>query len=327
MTNLHAPLIIVTPYYEDGAATTHLIEELMSQLSGKLPGQFHESKPHLVLVDDGSIHEPFNSILLENNGFGGDILYLKRNLGHQRAIAVGLSYVATHFPTGTVVVMDSDGEDKPASIIQLLQQLEASPNADIVVATRKSRVESWRFQFFYFWYKLFFQLATGRSISFGNFMVLKPHAVKRIAVMQELWIHFAGTVLLSKLRISKCPIDRGLRYAGKSKMNFVGLVLHGFKGLMVFAEDVFVRVGIFCAVIAIISLLLMPIPLMLKFMGMASPGWASILIGVFLLIFIQTGTLTLLTLLLTGLTKGGGVTDFSYELFVAKKEHVFIKKS
>ena len=43
MTNLHAPLIIVTPYYEDGAATKHLIEELMSQLSGKLPGQFHES--------------------------------------------------------------------------------------------------------------------------------------------------------------------------------------------------------------------------------------------------------------------------------------------
>ena len=30
-------------------------------------------------------------------------------------------------------------------------------------------------------------------------------------------------------------------------MNFVGLALHGFKGLMVFAEDVLVRVGIACA--------------------------------------------------------------------------------
>ena len=86
-------------------------------------------------------------------------------------------------------------------------------------------------------------------------MALKPRAVRRLASMQEVWIHVAGSVLISKLRIDIQPIDRGPRYAGQSKMNFVGLALHGFKGLMVFAEDVLVRVGIVCAFVAVLSVL------------------------------------------------------------------------
>lgn len=303
------PLVVLTPYYEDREAIRRLFTDLHHEFGKHV---------HVVVIDDGSVHEPLDAHWLLQSQLSGEVVYLKRNLGHQRAIAVGINYVAQHHPDQMVVVMDSDGEDRPASIQELLTQLEVSPQRDVVVATRKSRVESWRFQFFYFWYKCFFELATGRHINFGNFMALRPAAVARLAAMQELWIHFAGTVLLSKLRISECPIARGARYAGKSKMNFVGLVLHGFKGLMVFAEDVFVRVGIFCAVIAVISLLLMPIPLVLKFMGMATPGWSSVLIGVFLLIFIQTGTLTLLTLLLTGLTKGGGVSEVDYTKSIAR---------
>lgn len=309
MSNLSKPFIVVTPYYEDREAIKRLFTELHHQFGQQVQA---------LVIDDGSVHEPIDPNWLLQSQLSGKVVYLKRNLGHQRAIAVGINYAAQYYPDQIIVVMDSDGEDRPSSIAKLLAQLELSPHRDIVVATRKSRVESWRFQFFYYWYKLFFEIATGRYINFGNFMALRPAAVARIAAMQELWIHFAGTVLLSKLRISECPIARGSRYAGKSKMNFVGLVLHGFKGLMVFAEDVFVRVGIFCAVIAIISLLLMPIPLVLKLMGLATPGWSSVLIGVFLLIFIQTGTLTLLTLLLTGLTKGGGVSEIDYTKSIAR---------
>jgi len=312
MGHLAKPFVVLTPYYEDRDAVGRLFADLYKQFGTKV---------HVVVVDDGSVHEPLELSSLSVAMLSGEIVYLKRNLGHQRAIAVGMNYVAEHFPDSIVVTMDSDGEDRPNSIPELLAQLENTANVDVVVATRKSRVESWRFQFFYYWYKFFFELATGRHINFGNCMALKPAAVARIASMQELWIHFAGTVLLSKLRLGQCPIARGARYAGTSKMNFVGLVLHGFKGLMVFAEDVFVRVGIFCAVIAVISLLLMPIPLVLKFISMATPGWSSVLIGVFLLIFIQTGTLTLLTLLLTGLTKGGGVSEVDYVKSIAHVAH------
>ncbi len=301
-TNIVHAIVILTPVYEDLEASKKLFIELREIYAGELI---------IVAVDDGSINNPLPLDLFASLDLNGEVIRLRRNLGHQRAIAVGINYVAERYPSHIVVVMDSDGEDAPKSIPAMLAKL--NDDVDIVVAERRSRVESFRFQIFYAFYKQFFVLFTGKIINFGNFMVLSPSAVTRLAVMPELWLHLAGCVLISKLRLIRCPIDRSSRYAGSSKMNFVGLVLHGFKGLMVFAEEVFVRVGIFCAFLAFLSILLIPIPIALKLSGLASPGWASVLIGVFLLIFIQTGTLTLLTLLLTGLAKGKGISDFDYK--------------
>jgi hypothetical protein len=158
---------------------------------------------------------------------------------------------------------------------------------------------------------------TGRAISFGNFMALKAHAVKRLVAMQELSIHVAGAVLASKLRTGVCALDRGPRYAGQSKMNFVGLALHGFKALMVFAEDVLVRVGIACAVIAVTAVLGGILAIALKMSGFSTPGWFSVAFGILVLMFLQTGALALMTLMLTGVVRGGTVTTaISYQDFI-----------
>jgi hypothetical protein len=217
-----------------------------------------------------------------------------------------------------VVVMDSDGEDLPATIAHLLEQLDDNA-IDVAVAQRKSRVETVQFKAFYAVYKRFFSLMTGRAISFGNFMALTSAAVKRLAAMQELPIHIAGAVLASKLRSALCPLDRGPRYAGQSKMNFVGLALHGFKGLMVFAEDVLVRVGIACAFIACLSVSGAFSAVVLKLLGFSTPGWFSIALGILVLMFLQTGALALMTLMLTGVVRGGTVAAaLDYKDFVAQ---------
>ena len=200
--------------------------------------------------------------------------------------------------------MDSDGEDMPSTVPNLVKMLD-SDDVDVVVAQRASRVETLRFKIFYFFYKRFFSLMTGRKISFGNFMALKPAAVKRLVTMQELSIHVAGAVIASKLRTAVCPLHRGARYAGQSKMNFVGLALHGFKGLMVFAEDVLVRVGITCSGVAFLSILGAVLAVLLKLVGFSTPGWFSVALGILVLIFLQTGALTLMTLMLTGVVRGG----------------------
>jgi hypothetical protein len=212
--------------------------------------------------------------------------------------------------------MDSDGEDLPSTIPDLLERLH-SDEVDVVVAQRKSRVETFRFKAFYAVYKRLFSLMTGNSISFGNFMALKPHAVKRLVAMQELSIHVASAVLASKLRTEICALHRGPRYAGQSKMNFVGLALHGFKGLMVFAEDVLVRVGIACAMIASLSVIGAIVAVVLKLLGFSTPGWFSVALGILVLMFLQTGALALMTLMLTGVVRGGTVsTAMAYHEFI-----------
>jgi glycosyltransferase involved in cell wall biosynthesis len=301
------PLVIVTPVYEDEIAANRLFKELKIALGTDV---------FIVVVDDGSILQPVNVSSLQIANIDGVIIKLKRNVGHQRAIAIGLNYVAKMLPNAErVVIMDSDGEDLPSTIPDLLCVLSQS-DVDIVVAQRKNRVETFRFRIFYLVYKLLFQFLSGRSISFGNFMALKPIAVKRMAFMQEIWIHVPGCALYSKLRIASCPLDRGPRYAGQSKMNFVGLALHGFRGLMVYAEDVLVRVGIACAFVAAVSIIGGAVAIGLKLFNYATPGWFSVAFGILLLVFLQTGALTLMSLMLTGVMRGGLVISAVYDDFI-----------
>lgn len=303
-------VIIVTPVYEDVEASARLFEELHSQFGHSV---------FIVAVDDGSVRHPLPLTNLTNSDVAGIILKLRRNAGHQRAIAIGLGYAAEHMhPSQTVVVMDSDGEDVPTTIPTLLDALH-DPECDVVVSQRKNRIETIKFKAFYVVYKKFFGLMTGRKISFGNFMALKRHSVLRLAVMQELPIHVAGSVLASKLRVTLVPIDRGPRYAGQSKMSFVGLALHGFKALMIFAEDVLVRVGIACTMIAGLAFGGASLAVILKLMGMSTPGWFSIALGILVLIFLQTGVLALMTLMLTGVMRSGSVvTPEGYKSLVSE---------
>ena len=307
------PLVVVMPVYEDAQASRRLFHEL---------GRLYGAGIHVVAVDDGSVQQPVSVSWLNEAGVGGTVITLKRNEGHQRAIAVGLSYAAERFISGTdcFVTMDSDGEDVPACIAALVAPLQ-DPDVDVVVAQRRSRVESLRFRLFYQIYKRVFHLLTGRRISFGNFMAMKPAAARRVCAMHEMWIHLAGCVLGSRLRIAACPLDRGPRYAGRSKLNFVGLALHGFRGLMVFAEDVLVRVGIACAGIATLALLGGLAAVILKVVGLATPGWFSVALGILLLVFLQTGTLTLTMLMLSGVVRGGGVNTPSYLALIAAMAH------
>lgn len=299
---------IITPVYEDLVAFQKLIDEVKI-----LPGL----RVTLIAVDDGSIHEPLRKDILEKAGIDGVVLKLKRNVGHQRSLAIGLWFAHKRIEDEeTVILMDSDGEDKPSSILELHQVLQKK-TTDVVVAERKSRNESINFKAFYIIYKIMFKLFTGRQIGFGNFMVMTGSAVKRLVAMEELPIHIAAAVLLSKLRVLCCPIDRGIRYAGKSKMNFTSLALHGFRGLMIFAEDVLVRVGLVCAAVSLSTLLLIITVISLKFISIPTPGWFSVALGILLLIIMQTGTLALMTLMLTGVVRSRGVSgETNYGVYI-----------
>lgn len=305
--------IVVMPVYEDLEASSKLFVEL---------ARTQGPDTYVVAVDDGSVRQPLPISAIEASGLEGVVIRLRRNVGHQRAIAIGLGYVAEHFDgNDVVVVMDSDGEDTPESITELVAGLD-SADVDVVVASRRSRVESLKFKSFYIVYKLLFSLLSGRQISFGNFMAAKMPAVRRLASMQELWIHVAACVLGSKLRVQTCALDRGPRYAGRSKMNFVGLALHGFRALMVFAEDVLVRVGIACTMVAALSIIGGIVATGLKMLGFASQGWFSLAFGILVLVFLQTAALTLIILMLSGMMRGGGVMSVgSYREFIDEVLH------
>ncbi len=306
---LKTETVIITPVYEDAEAFSVLLHEIKKEIPNA----------YIIAVDDGSVKFPVDVQAFGETSLSGTVLKLRRNVGHQQALAIGISYSAEKFPdASSFVLMDSDGEDLPSTVPSLLKELSVG-EADVIVATRKSRQETFKFKMFYLVYKSIFRMSTGRKIAFGNYMALNHVAVQRLSSMREVWTHVAASVLQSRLRVRTLPLDRGSRYAGKSKMNFVSLALHGFRALMVFSDDVLVRVGIGTATLAIFSVMAGVLAFTLKIAGYATPGWFSTAVGILLIVFLQTGALTLLSLMLTGASKGGALPDRHYSEYILKE--------
>ena len=287
---IQTSLVIITPVYEDTESFYQLAQKIES---------IYQDQVTLVAVEDGSLHQLIELKLCPTT-MHVHILRLKRNVGHQKAIAIGLSYLEDKIiDSAKVVIMDSDGEDRPETINELTKSIEQD-NVDIAVSSRKSRVESFKFKLFYQVYRLIFKLLTGHNIRFGNFMALKLNALKRLLTYPELPTHFAGTVILSKCRINSVPIDRGPRYAGQSKMNFSGLVLHGLKALMIFGEFVLVRLGLASLIFIGVVITVIMVSIFIKSIGMATPGWFSIALGLMTLLLIQIAAFVLMFLMQMG---------------------------
>jgi glycosyltransferase involved in cell wall biosynthesis len=289
---------LVIPVYNDWASFRILLHELDS-VAAELPFAMFVSA-----VDDGSVDEAMPA-LGDLSGLkhlvGAEIITLAVNVGHQRAIAVGLCAAAEDKDFDAVIIMDADGEDPPRSIKELTSGI--GERVDFAfVAQRKKRVETASFKFFYLLYKSFFKMVTGRSISFGNFCVLSASYVERLVMVSDLWNNLPAALLRSRLPLRLVPIHRGKRYAGKSKMNFHSLIVHGLSAISVYADTIFVRLLILSVVLVIASVLLVAglATLRIFFPAHATPGWTTTItfgLAIIILQVLFTALSSILTLL------------------------------
>jgi glycosyltransferase involved in cell wall biosynthesis len=236
-------LVILMPVYDDWESAA----EVCRRIDAALPEVW--ASAHVVLIDDGSHTSPHYAFhapkKLDRMGANGieeiSVLELRRNLGHQRAIAVALAYVADKMSGDAVIVMDADGEDPPEQIPALFAEAERHDFSAVVFAERGRRVEGVLFHGFYFLYRVLHWVLTGRKIRVGNFSVLPWRPLERLVLYPELWNHYAAAVLQSRLPCEMIRLDRGPRIQGKSKMRFVDLVMHGLSALFAYQDLVATR--------------------------------------------------------------------------------------
>ena len=186
-------IAIVTPVFDDWAAFGILLEQL-----GALP-ELGQYELLLIAVDDASSEVPNVADLLARKGCIGDmrIIRLACNLGHQRAIAVGMVAANKIADIDAVVVMDSDGEDMPRDVPRLIGVWNNQPDR-IVVAKRGVRTEGLLFRTFYSMYKILFSILTGQTINFGNFSVLPRRAVEALVHTPAMWNNMAAAISRSR---------------------------------------------------------------------------------------------------------------------------------
>ena len=279
-------LVIVIPSFNDWEALEKLlllIDEIILPQGINL---------EVVIVDDYSTRPIPDSLTHQEHRQirAVNILRLRRNVGHQRAIAVGLSYVYRHLDCDWVIVMDGDGEDNPLAIEHLLDVSDKTGNNKIIFAKRSKRSESHTFKFFYFIYKKLYLLLTGREISVGNFSLLPAYLLKNVVVISEIWNHYSSGIYRSRIPYLEVDVPRAKRLAGQPKMNLVSLVTHGLSSIAVYGDIVGTRILLITVFLLVIILLLLGLVLWIRLFtiwGFPGSGWATYTSGLLILSLLQ----------------------------------------
>ena len=276
-------IAIVIPVFNDWASLSQLIAELETL-------DFREEvRLSLLVVDDGSsesstIDYPLHTL---RRIYEAEIVRLACNLGHQRAIAIGLVAVYERKEFDAIIVMDSDGEDRPADIPRLLAAAEENPGY-IVCAQRRRRPGLIMFRLWYACYRFIFHLLTGGRIDFGNFCLIPKGRIEALVSYPSIWNNLAGTLTRSSIPLAPLLADRGRRYVGKSKMNLVSLVMHGLSAMAVYSDIIMVRLMLAASALSAVTLLAILGVVGIKFLTqLAIPGWASAVAGLLIVILLQ----------------------------------------
>jgi glycosyltransferase involved in cell wall biosynthesis len=276
-------LIIVTPVFNDWESFGELLRHIDALVCDRV------CELEIVAVDDCST-EPIPDGLADRLKLQQVrsicVVKLKLNLGHQGAIAVGLAQ-ATQIKADGVLIMDADGEDRPRDMLRLIEQHTVQPG-HIIVASRTQRSEGFLFRVCYCLYKGLFRLLTGEDISFGNFSLIPMALLMRLVRFPSMWTHFAATLQRSRLPLLRVPVTRGRRYAGKSKMNFFNLVVHGLSAISVFSEAMLARaLLLFVFATSIGALAILIIVALRLFTDFGTPGWATLIVGSIAIVCLQ----------------------------------------
>lgn len=279
-------LEVLIPIFNDWDSVEEVIKGLDRAFAGST------DSVDVLLVDDGSTAPA-------PKAFGpcaklGEIsaLKLKKNVGSQRAIAVGLCYIAEKIKCDAVLIMDGDGQDLPADAARLVERAKQLTGPAAVFAERTRRSESPAFRVSYALYKALHLLSTGLGIQVGNFSVLPAAYLDRLTIEPMLWNHYAASVMRARVPIERVPTQRGTRIRGESRLNFVGLVVHGLSALACYGEIIGVRMIIVSGVFFALGLLGVAALIAVKlFTGLAVPSWTPILLGLVLVVILQVATL------------------------------------
>lgn len=317
-------ILIMIPVFNDWKAVELLLISLDEHL-------YHKNiQVDVLIIDDASsipIHKDFLSEQLRAIQ-RVDIVELRRNIGHQRAIAIGLAYIEANISCQAVVVMDGDGEDEPRDVIRLIQKCHKKGYEKAVFARRSKRSESSLFRLFYIFYRRSYKLLTGHEIRVGNFSIIPYKVLRRLVVVSELWNHYAVGLLKAKVPYTEISSSRGIRLAGKPKMNFVSLITHGLSAISVYGDVVGVRLLVATATLIVSSFTAISLVLIIRFAtNLAIPGWTSYIVLLLFIVLMQAVMLSLFFsfIVLNGRDNLGFLPKRDYHYFIMGIQRVFPK--
>ena len=239
--------IILTPTFNDWKSLSKLLFEIDKNIAG-LKGNFKT-----LIIDDASTLKPKLNLKNVKHLRKIKIITLKKNLGSQKSICLGLKYLKKKKTKAIITIIDSDGEDDPKKIKKLINLAKKNPNS-IITANRLRRTENIFFRFLYKLHLLIILLFTGRYINFGNYCSFNSLNLKKLLSNANLWLACSAGIIKNCDSIKPYYANRKKRYFDASKASLLWIFKHSLSIISVFKSDVQRNSLIYCSILLLIFL-------------------------------------------------------------------------
>ena len=244
-------IAVCIPIYNDWQSLLPLLKQL-DAMASKLPHRFD-----VLLVDDASSDAQPESLGDPQLSLGRvSALRLRRNLGRQRAVAVGLAHLTQHGAQDAVLIMDGNGQDSPDWIPALVGRCVVSNGTKVVFGARTRRSEGAGFWLGYQLFRLLHRWLVGAAVPGGTFSIVPRAALERLVYAPELWSNYVASVLRLKLDVDSVPAPRAARLAGQTQPSFALLAVRAFSTIAPHADTAVVRWALGMAVAGLLLSLL-----------------------------------------------------------------------
>ena len=279
---------IIVPFYNEEESVGIFFSDI-----DKTIGDLTEYYFSFICIDDGSNDLTLDALKKQQNIRDIEIIEFSRNFGKESAITAGLD----NFSSDIAIIMDSDLQDPPKLISEMLQQIQQG--YEVVTATRTDRSKDSYFKrttakWFYKAHNSFSEIQIPENV--GDFRAMTSQVVQEIRRLRENNRFMKGIFTWVGFKTTTVNYSRPEREKGETKWSLTKLWNFAVDGITSFSSlpiKIWTYVGVLIAIISLIYALII-ITRTLIF-GIDVPGYASILVFILFL-----GSLQLISIGLIG---------------------------
>lgn len=278
-------LVVVVPCFNEEEVlpeTARRLGALLEQLM--CDGRIAPSS-YACFVDDGSTDKTWAVIQQLQAGpgrFGG--IKLSRNRGHQNALLAGLLGVSGDL----VISVDADLQDDLNAIHAMLRA--AGDGADIVYGVRSGRVSDsiTKRVTARTYYRVLRRLGVEIVFDHADFRLMTRRVIEELRQYDESNLFLRALIPQLGFQTSVVTYERAERFAGTSKYPFRKMLALALEGVTSFSVSPLRIVTTLGVITSIFALLLSVWALFVTVVLQATvPGWASVVIPVYLICGVQ----------------------------------------
>ncbi|MDS0528175.1 glycosyltransferase family 2 protein [Clostridium sp. SHJSY1] len=279
-------LYLVIPCYNEEEVLHETAKRLLEKIELMMENGSISGSSKIMFVNDGSKDKTWdiiNELHNENEIFSG--VNLSRNRGHQNALLAGLMTAKEH--SDMTISLDADLQDDINVIDKFVE--EYYKGSDIVYGVRSSRATDTFFKrtTALGFYKFMSILGADVMYNHADYRLMSKRALEGLSQFKEVNLFLRGLVPLVGYKYSVVEYERHERFAGESKYplkKMIAFALDGITSLSIKPIRIITGLGFFIFIMSFIALIY---SVVVKLLGKASLGWASIVVSIWMIGGIQ----------------------------------------